>query len=199
MLFIKDLQPFSIVEDDGFREFVKALNPDYQLPSRHSISNTLLPVLYETCVAQMKEKISEGSKFCITTDCWTSRSTVSFIAITAHFVNSKFDMCSILLECCPMTESHTAKNLSAVLMRVTEEWGITSKILLAVSDNASNIKNAIQNELKWRHLGCFAHTLNLIVKNALSNEQVCITLQKVKQIVAHFRKSVAANENFLTF
>uniref|UniRef100_A0A0A1XSV1 Zinc finger BED domain-containing protein 1 n=1 Tax=Zeugodacus cucurbitae TaxID=28588 RepID=A0A0A1XSV1_ZEUCU len=199
MLFIKDLQPFSIVEDVGFREFVKALNPEYQLPSRHAISNTIISVVYETCIAQMREKISEGAKFCITTDCWTSHSSISYMAVTAHFVNSKFDMCSILLECCPMTESHTTKNVSAELMRVTEDWGISRKILLAITDNASNMKNAIQNDLKWHHFGCFAQTLNLIVENALSYEQVCITLQKVKQIVTHFRKSVAANEQFLTF
>ncbi|XP_054085598.1 zinc finger BED domain-containing protein 4-like [Zeugodacus cucurbitae] len=199
LLFIKDLQPFSIVEDDGFPEFVKALKPEYQLPSRHSISNTIIPVVYETCIAQMREKISKGSKFCITTDCWTSRSTVSYIAVTAHFVNTKFDMCSILLECCQMTESHTSKKMSAELKRIAEDWIISGNILLAVSDNDSNIKNAIQNDLKWQHFEYFAHTLNLIVENAFSNDQVCITLQKVKQIVTHFGKSVAANDNFLTF
>ncbi|VEN41952.1 unnamed protein product, partial [Callosobruchus maculatus] len=43
LLFTHDLQPFSVVEDYGFRRFVGILNPSYQLPSRKTISNTLLP------------------------------------------------------------------------------------------------------------------------------------------------------------
>jgi len=33
-LFIKDLQPFSVVEDTGFKEFVNMLNPGYKIPNR---------------------------------------------------------------------------------------------------------------------------------------------------------------------
>ncbi|KAG5858392.1 hypothetical protein JTB14_006425 [Gonioctena quinquepunctata] len=42
LLFTHDFQPFSVVEDYGFRKFVEALNPSYQLPSRKTdrISST---------------------------------------------------------------------------------------------------------------------------------------------------------------
>lgn len=33
-----DFQPFSIVEDRGFKSFVKTLNPTYNLPSRKTLS-----------------------------------------------------------------------------------------------------------------------------------------------------------------
>lgn len=39
-----DFQPFSIVEDKGFREFVEAINPVYELPSRKTLANSLLGV-----------------------------------------------------------------------------------------------------------------------------------------------------------
>ncbi|KAG8228805.1 hypothetical protein J437_LFUL008726 [Ladona fulva] len=55
MLFVKDLQPFSIVEDCGFKNFIHALNPAYQLPSRQTISRTLLPALYEECLCDTRE------------------------------------------------------------------------------------------------------------------------------------------------
>ncbi|KAJ8866743.1 hypothetical protein PR048_032604 [Dryococelus australis] len=38
-MFTKD-QPFSIVEDEGFMEFVAALNSSYNLPSRHTVAKT---------------------------------------------------------------------------------------------------------------------------------------------------------------
>lgn len=37
LLFIYDFQPFSIVEDYGFKNFVSVLNPSYQLPSRRQL------------------------------------------------------------------------------------------------------------------------------------------------------------------
>ncbi|XP_067635684.1 zinc finger BED domain-containing protein 4-like [Eurosta solidaginis] len=199
IIFISDLQTFSIVEDRGFRKFIKALNPAYELPSRKVISRTIIPALYEECLQKMKFKVKSGLKFCVTTDCWTSRNTVSYIAISAHFVDDNFELTNILLDCCPMYDAHTSKNLADQIRKVTTEWGVFDKIILSVSDNANNIKSALQNELKLRHLGCFAHTLNLIVKSSLSGEAISSVLQKVKIIVTHFRKSTSTNEKFTTF
>lgn len=39
----KDLQPFSVVTDIGFREFVAALDSSYSLPSRTTLTKELLP------------------------------------------------------------------------------------------------------------------------------------------------------------
>lgn len=49
-LFISDFQPFQIVEDNGFKQFVAALSPSYQFPSRFTISKTLILALYEDCL-----------------------------------------------------------------------------------------------------------------------------------------------------
>ncbi|XP_039293242.1 uncharacterized protein LOC120353489 [Nilaparvata lugens] len=49
-LFTKDYQPFSIVEDEGFREYSEAMNPSYILPTRKMISNSLVPAAYEQCL-----------------------------------------------------------------------------------------------------------------------------------------------------
>jgi hypothetical protein len=199
LLFITDFQPFSVVEDAGFKQFVSALNPSYQLPNRHTLSRTTIPALYEETVLKVKDCISQGMKFCITTDCWTSRNTVNYMAVTAHFVSSEFQLCSLLLECCATDFSHTSENLATELRRVVESWGIENKILLAVSDNAANIKNAISTKLSWNHFGCFAHTLNLIVKDALKNKEMSAIIEKVKQIVAHFRKSCVSNEKLMVY
>ncbi|KAJ4425461.1 hypothetical protein ANN_28077 [Periplaneta americana] len=55
-LFFLDFQPFSIVEDRGFVELIRALNPSYQLPTRKAITTTLLPAAYEQCKNVVLEK-----------------------------------------------------------------------------------------------------------------------------------------------
>nr|CAI5847648.1 unnamed protein product [Callosobruchus analis] len=79
------------------------------------------------------------------------------------------------------------------------DWGIGEKVLLAVSDNASNIKNAITKQLGWNHLGCFAHTINLIFKDALSDPAVGNLLSKVRTVVGHFKRSSISTQKFIDY
>ncbi|CAG9840716.1 unnamed protein product [Diabrotica balteata] len=65
-------------------------------------------------------------------------------------------------------------------------------------DNAANIKKAIQVELGWKFFGCFAHTLNLIVQDALALPAIK-NVEKVKIIVSHFRRSASANTKLNSF
>ena len=191
-LFTKDYPPFKLVEDKSFKHFVKMLNPNYTLPNRHSISKQYIPALYEKRLREVKELVAqEAEHVCLTTDCWTSRNNESFMAITIHFVDSNFSLQSILISCSLFNENHTSSNLSKQIQKTIDEWHLEGKIELAVSDNASNIKNAL-GLLKLKHLGCFAHTLNLVVQSALTLENDLI--DKVKTIVTYFRRSTVANK-----
>lgn len=195
-LFVNDFQPFKIVEDSGFKQFVKALNPNYELPNRHTISKELIPALYEKCLVEMKSLTSTVESACLTTDCWTSRNNESFMAITIHFINNEFELKSILLGCHSFNSNHTANNLAQEIEHVLNSWNLYNKISFAVSDNAYNIKNALTT-LGFKNMGCFAHTINLIVQSTLTLEEDLIS--KVKTIVTHFRKSTVANNALKTY
>ncbi|KAJ3588230.1 hypothetical protein NHX12_011824 [Muraenolepis orangiensis] len=41
-MVVKDSQPFSMVDDCGFKEFVALLDPTYTLPSRRALKNMVL-------------------------------------------------------------------------------------------------------------------------------------------------------------
>ncbi|KAJ8884386.1 hypothetical protein PR048_016243 [Dryococelus australis] len=114
----------------------------------------------------MRNLTKLGNSFCLTTDCWISLNTVSYVGPTANFVNKNFELISVLLECSVMRSAHTSESLAAEIKRIVTDCGIDKKIILAVSDNACNKKKAISKE-EWKHLGCFAHTQNLIVNDAL--------------------------------
>lgn len=78
-----------------------------------------------------------------------------------------------------MNESHTSKNLADNIKSAAIEWKLENKVGIAVSDNAANIVKAITEELQWKHFGCYAHTLNLIVQNGLQNESAGRIIRKV--------------------
>lgn len=209
-MLIKDYQPFSIVEDEGFRNLIKILAPGYQIPSRKYLSKSLLDKMYDDCYKKVTNNLKEVKGICITTDHWTSAANESYIGVTAHYINDNFKLCSVLLQCIKFEGAHTAVAIATELRRVLNCWNLRHKLVIAVTDNASNVTKAIKDELKWKHYGCFAHKLNLIVERSLGigitateGERESIFLEikrlidKIKSIVSHFRRSSQANEKLL--
>ncbi|XP_075167732.1 zinc finger BED domain-containing protein 4-like [Haematobia irritans] len=75
------------------------------------------------------------------------------------------------------------------MKNVCIEFGIANKVSAVVTDNASNVVAAIRVG-NWRWIGCFAHTLNLVVQNSLA--PIENTLKKVRKIVTFFHKNSSA-------
>ena len=46
-LIVKDMQPFNVVEREGFRILVAGFDPRYQLPTRKTLRNVLVPRVSE--------------------------------------------------------------------------------------------------------------------------------------------------------
>lgn len=196
-LITKDYQPFSIVEDNGFVEFVHGLNPNYSLPSRKVLSNSILPAAYEQCFNVVKNKMKDVQSVCLTTDCWTSSTNESYLGLTAHYITDDYSLNSVLLECKNNTASSSAENLAREIKQIINKFELQDKVLIVISDNGANVKSAITKELKLNHFSCYAHTLNLIVQKSL--EPVQTLQQKVRTIVSHFKRSSQAQEKLFQF
>ncbi|KAL4085299.1 hypothetical protein QTP88_027158 [Uroleucon formosanum] len=178
-----------MVDDKEFRKFVEMLNPGYQLPCRQTVSKNLIPRLYNCTLEQLKQQIQSSTAICLTTDGWTCINNRGYIAITAHYIEPNGTLSSICLSCEEFNERHTSTNLANYLKNITVEWDINYKIVAIVTDNAPNITAAVR-EMKYRHIGCFAHSINLLVQHSL--EHISTPLKKVKCIVEFFKKSSSA-------
>ncbi|KAG8238756.1 hypothetical protein J437_LFUL018320 [Ladona fulva] len=62
-------------------------------------------------------------------------------------------------------------SLKKEILKITRKWGLEGKVVAVVSDNAANKLPAAGN-LGWKHIPSFAHTLNLLVQNSLT--EFCI-------------------------
>ena len=156
-----DMQPYSIVNDKGFNKFVNLLDSRYQLPSRKNLMRKL-PGKFEEMKAQVKTQINSAAHVCLTTNIWTSRTTEGYITFTCHFISESWQMLSFVLETFNLCLSHTAENIAAELLQIADEWNITEKVVAIATDNAANMAAAARIT-GWKHIPCFAHTLNLIV------------------------------------
>lgn len=161
----EDMQPFTIVDDAGFQRYTEALNPRYVIPSAKTLKK-MVEANNDVHKQQLQQAIQDVIAVTLTTDLWTSRNTEAYITVTCHFVNKDYKLNSKVLTTSQMNGPHTADNIATSLKQIIEEWNLQNKVMAIVTDNAANMKAAIQI-LKLRHLPCYAHTLNLVVTQAL--------------------------------
>ena len=70
----KDLMPTSVVQGGGFRKLLEKLEPRYQLPSRKTLSERVIPSMYNSIKdSKVLPGIREAKYISLTSDCWTSR------------------------------------------------------------------------------------------------------------------------------
>ena len=82
--------------------------PSYELPSRKTLTNALLPTIYEKTFMSVKTNLFPAKTISLTADGWRNINQFSFFfAITAYFIN--FELRTYHFECSEFYESHTAK------------------------------------------------------------------------------------------
>ncbi|CAG4995315.1 unnamed protein product [Parnassius apollo] len=187
MMIATDFQPYSIVEDKGFRKLVEALNPSYKLPSRQRIRYDLMPELYQCAKLQLASMLENIKNLALTADMWSNQNMDCFLTVTIHFFNQNI-LKSYVLTTCDVPTSHTGENFAEIMTDLLTEWKILRKISAIVTDNGINMVKMC-NLLGIRHMPCFAHTLNLTLDDSMKLSQVEDITNKCKAVVNFFKKS----------
>jgi hypothetical protein len=215
--------PLSIVVNDYFGQFMNDVHPKFNLPSRPTITQKLIPAVKEKRIIQIREQLSQAKSVSLTVDIWTDRRMHSFLAITAHtFVNLRADVS--LINFSAFKGQHTGKSIAAGIEKTVNDFRLRGKLEYVVTDNASNMRKALDilkevmtvDENKEENgevgqplpadliddetlfsdldeedatdvedvfqshsverLSCFAHSLQLVVKDGLDN---CAAIRSV--------------------
>ena len=150
----------------------------------------------------------------VTTDGWVDPNRhVSYNCVTAHYVDSTFNLRSVVLATRIMARAHTGANIfeevSAVLEEFLPDWEEEQRVAAFVTDNAANVRSAFRDSTAvWAWFGCACHNLNLAVKHALdfkelakdsilkrlaaqiANTRALVTLVRRKGLDRHLDKSL---------
>lgn len=188
----RDLRPYQVVENAGFRELIEELEPRYEMPSRPHFSEKCIPALYENVKSNIQATLSQADRVAITTDGWTSCANQSYVTITSHFIDSRWEMKNFVLQTRVLHEAHTGINIGNLLRDACTEWKIADKSPALVTDNARNMIVAGQKAEFFPQVLCFAHTLNLASQKGFSVNAAARLLGKVRKIVGYFHRSPRA-------
>ncbi|KAM9318799.1 E3 SUMO-protein ligase ZBED1-like isoform 1-T7 [Pholidichthys leucotaenia] len=192
-VMVKDCQPLSIVESEGFRELIQGLQPSYVLPTRKTIKQ-MLAKKYEEERERVKKEVQQAVAVSITADMWTFVNMEAYLALTCHYINENLQLCTSVLGVQYFPQSHTADNLAQVKRGMMEDWAITNKVKCLVTDAAPNMI-ASTRQLQIRHSICIAHSLNLLVSKSFDQIPTLTSIRhKARHTVTYLRSSTTAKE-----
>ncbi|CAF1209747.1 unnamed protein product [Adineta ricciae] len=174
----KDIRPFAIIEDDGFREIAQEL---VSLGAKYGNievgrvlrSSKIIGLHIQELAQSHREKVRlqfvepvEKQSLVICPDLWSdAHRQISYLGITASFVTSDYELRTIDLCCSPYRETNkTAESIIHALRYALAPFGLDNLHLLTfVSDRGSNFVKALK---PYRSFFCLAHRLNNILKRA---------------------------------
>ena len=129
--------PFRAAENLQFQHLVRMLSDEATIPSATYIRQQL-----ENWVQFIEEHILDdlpaGAKISLAIDCWSSPHCLAFMAINGYFIDKNWQYHEVLLGFKPLTGTHSSINLAQVLETVLHKYDIAYRILVIITDNASN-------------------------------------------------------------
>lgn len=174
----KDIQPYSVTENEGFQYLLHVLEPRYHIPNRKLFTEKQIPALYDKVRREIAESLSNAQRVAITVDGWTSCATDSYVTVTAHYIDDEWVLQNYVLQTRVFNEAHTGNNLAVLLQNVCREWNINIKDTALVTDNAKNMMLAGVGAEMDPHVRCITHTLNLASQKSLKLDRVSEVWQK---------------------
>lgn len=186
-----DMLPTSKVENKGFVDFVKILEPGYTVPRRRVIDSRMR-AMYSDVSEEVKRRLETASAVGLSTDAWTSRAVDSYVTITAHYLDEKWVPQTLSLSTAGVVERHTAQHLREIIRDEIDTWSLTDKVSGVVHDNATNIVKAMEGLYVTEGImsvRCAAHTLQLSINKGLQLDECVTIVQKAADIVSAFNHS----------
>ncbi|KAG8650730.1 hypothetical protein MANES_07G068232v8 [Manihot esculenta] len=174
---------------------MRTATPYYQKVSRATARKDCFST-YEIEKKKVKALLKDTDKVSVTMDLWKSGQHISYMVVTAHFVDSEWKLQKRTLNFCDVPPPHTGVVICDVLQKCLVEWGIEDKVWTISVDNVSyndvavrmlkdNLayKNSLALHGKLFHVRCCAHILNLLVQDGLS--EIAYIIKNVRESVKH--------------
>ena len=226
---LSETEPFTIIESQPFLTLLKLClkckRDNVFLPKADALRNGVVQRT-ENMKTDLKETLArEETAVHLCLDMWTSANQFSFLAVTAHYVDSNWKLTEKLLSFCETTD-HTGSGMARLVKTTLEEFGLTARLGCLTMDNASSNDSLISSLFEnlqdssserenfltgWNpddaRIRCLPHIINLAVKAFLTSlgddgeaqnfENDVSVIKRLRYIVKKLRNSPAQRQKYL--
>ncbi|CAF3145018.1 unnamed protein product [Rotaria sp. Silwood2] len=166
---IQDARGFGDLQKPGIKKLIDALKPNYKPPHRNMVVKQLKR-LHQHHYNLTKIEFEEAKYLSITCDFWKDRKNNSFLVITGHHVDKKFDPHSKMLQFMQFEDRHYSLTIANEIENQLINLNLYDKLVTITCDGAPNMREMFnyfsRQNIKYIH--CTAHKLHLIICNSLN-------------------------------
>jgi hypothetical protein len=191
---ISNLLALQIVKSISLQQLLEYCLSDIELPSCQSMMQMMLSLYteaFETVRAVLQRYLLDGSWLCLTGNGWSASNSDSYLGVTVHWTDAKWQAHSCLLDFIQLPLSYTDKALFDALIGACKRFGIEDYILSITTDNhivndsmvEQFEKHAVKSAEKGNHyklspaifkvsdghIRCITHSINLSVQAILTS------------------------------
>lgn len=100
-IVLEDSQPFSVIRDEEFRNFVQILKPSSSIPTRKTVK-TMVEARYTKSKEKTLTEIKLASAVSLTADMWTSVNMDADLGVTCLDGQPRTGYCAFRCAVCPV-------------------------------------------------------------------------------------------------
>lgn len=189
--FARDNLPFNTVSKEGFENFCRAykiISNEETLPCPETISGRALEDIYLQIKMKVKN-LCEEIKHCINIsfDAWTDNcKRISYITITAHFIDNEWRLNSLVLGTPMFPHPHTGINTKEAVDEILIEFKLNGLKRICTTDRGANMLKAVREMEDSVQNTCAGHGChNLLTTDILKSEWITNLISRMKTIYKH--------------
>ncbi|GAU19719.1 hypothetical protein TSUD_78440 [Trifolium subterraneum] len=196
---------FDFFEHSALRNLAQYLNPDLAMPPINVIKSYVFDLYTKEKLKLKQELAIIPNRISVTVDLWEACTTMTYICLTANYVDADWKLNSKVLKFCTVDPS--ADEMCERLVEFLSDWGIEKKIFSVTLDDAFE-NDIVQEKLKTQlglqngllcdgeffHVHCFSRVLKLIVDEAL--KLVSYAVYKIRQSISFVKESKSRKQKF---
>lgn len=200
--------PLHIVEQSGFVDFIRKIQPQFSMPSFNTVQGD--------CVAMyLKEKqnlldLVNGipGRVNLALDLWISNQTVGYVLLTGHFIDADWNLHRRILNVVMVPSLDSANSFNQAVITCLSDWNLEGRLFNLTLDQSFLNETAFDNlrgflPLKNQILlngqlvvgNCLAHVLSRLAQDAFGLMRDIIS--KIRDNVKYVKTSESHEEKFI--
>ena len=197
-MMVTDLQPFRMVNDPGFLNYSKLLDPRFAVGS-DIFYRRLLEKAFEKGKVSVQQKLIKEEPSCVSIqlDGWSAHKH-GYVGLLVNYINKDWRRAKICLACGSFDQSHTGQNLATWVENECDSWGITESVGVVTTDTASNMYKMMQYlPFHFSHGDCINHVMQLVINDELLKKPSVKNLVKVCRHICTFSNQSVQLSQFI--
>lgn len=207
-MIIQHDYPLSMVEQSGFVDFTRSLQPQFNIPSVSLLQEHIIGIYSKEKQRLMDILNGIPGRVNLTLDLCTSNQSLAYVLLTGHFTDHDWKLQRRVLSVVVVQFPDSVTSFANAIATCLADWRIEDKlftITLDLSHGSQSAREDFKNQqpLKNLHIlkgqllinSCYALTFRNLAQDAMGTMRE--TIKKVRDSVKYVKTSDANEERFI--